>query len=83
MADSERIDRMIDKMFIRYDKDSNGLLAKKQIAQLLSEEGKHLSRGPSTLAEAQEFLNAYDDNKDGYINREELKNMFMKMMQTK
>lgn len=29
MADSERIDRMIDKMFIRYDKDSNGLLDKK------------------------------------------------------
>lgn len=65
-----QIDALVEKLLIKYDKDNNDVLDKMEIVTFLSDEYARSGKSRATISEAEEFIKAYDSNKDGVLSKE-------------
>lgn len=77
----EQLEKAIDAIFNNYDKNKNGLLEVEEVTLLINDAMKHMSKNRTVTAqEVEQFITAIDSNKDRSINRQELLQVFMRLL---
>ena len=80
---SQELDTLIDAIFTKYDVDDNKTLDKKQITQLLNDSYKKIGKKEVSQSQVSDMIKMYDKNKDGVINKAQLKEMMKEMLGVK
>ena len=76
---SSKVEHLIEKLMIKYDKDNNQVLDKKEIVIFMSDEYARNGKKPANISEAEQFIKEYDTNQDGVLSRTELRQLFSEM----
>ena len=70
-----------DAVFLKYDKDNSGTLEGKEIYTFINDSFKSLGRNrEATQSEVDQFVKAFDKNKDNKISKEELLDVLAKLL---
>ena len=81
MSFSEQdLDNLINAIFAKYDVDENTTLDRQQITQLLNDSYKRIGKKEATASQISDIIKKYDKNKDGVINKAQLKEMMKEIM---
>jgi Ca2+-binding EF-hand superfamily protein len=63
-----QIEKAVDEVFAKYDKDHNGYLDRNEIYSMLDESHKRMGKEPkNTMEEVKKFIGESDKNSDGRI----------------
>ena len=76
----QEMDNLINAIFAKYDVDENSTLDKKQITQLLNDSYKRIGKKEASASQISDIIKKYDKNKDGVINKNQLKEMMKEIM---
>lgn len=75
--------KAVDAVFNSYDADKSGTLEAQEVASLINDALKQMQQTRKvTQAEVDQFINSVDSNNDKKINKEELFEIFKKVVNT-
>lgn len=76
---TDKIDKMVEEMFKKYDLDQNGTLDPKELHKMLNEVYQAVGRPKTTVHEVKNILDQFDRNRDGGIDRKEMRAILLHM----
>lgn len=74
------LDEVVEKVFLRFDRDKNNSMDPKELHLMLNEAFKKIGKNAATLSQVKDLLKKYDENRDGALSKRELKVMLKDML---
>ena len=76
----EEIEKTVNKVFKKYDKNRSGYLEKSELKNFISHYYEKIQKPEPTVGEINEIITHYDKNYDDKIHKEELYILFMEKL---